>query len=225
MYIALLILGLVLAAIGLAGVIKKGDAEEVAADKLVTETLPEEPVTAVGDEPEMVSDSVATMTVTMTEQEQKGQAFEEWVINHFSNKQYVLVEKVNDYTSREHTAERSKYTDFVFRDKVTNTEFGVECKYRSHWSWNKDPKYPYIEWASEEKIKDYEEFAQQRNMDVIIILGVGGEASNPENVYALPLRALKYPSAKKGYLDHHIAKLENGSFVYISKQHTLETVR
>ena len=68
---------------------------------------------------------------SLSDNERKGQLFEEYIISRFSPANYSLVEKVNDYTSRHHTTERSKYADLVFRKKDTDEQFAVECKYRS----------------------------------------------------------------------------------------------
>lgn len=49
---------------------------------------------------------------------QKGEAFEEYVINLLNPKDFALVERVFDYTGRYHVAERNKYPDIVFRYRV-----------------------------------------------------------------------------------------------------------
>jgi len=156
----------------------------------------------------------------LTDAERKGQAFEMFVRDHFNHKDYSLVEHVNDNASHEHVTERSKYPDMVFRHLSSNTIFAVECKYRSKWEINGNA--PQIEWAEEHNIENYLQFSKERIMDVVIIIGIGGTAEKPEEVYAAPLHALKkFTYARKKYLEQFRLTDPNGYYRFILSQHTV----
>jgi len=127
---------------------------------------------------------------------------------------------VNDKASHEHVTERSKYPDIVFRHLSSNTKFAVECKYRTDWELN--GKTPQIEWAEEHNIENYLQFSEERKMDVVIIIGIGGTAEKLEEVYAAPLHALKkFTYARKKYLEQFRLTDPNGYYRFILSQHTV----
>ena len=128
---------------------------------------------------------------------------------------------MNDKASHEHVTERSKYPDMVFRHRSSDTKFAVECKYRSKWEINGNA--PQIEWAEEHNIENYLQFSEERKMDVVIIIGIGGTAEKPEEVYAAPLNALKkYTIARKNYLQQFKLTNTKSNFRFILSKHTVE---
>ena len=197
MYIALIIIGVALTIWGVVGLTRQHP------EKTQSETTaPAAAVeTAEGPTP---TDSTQTADVKdgdgLSDYERKGKVFEDFVCNQFPQKEYVLVERVNDYFGHDRFAERSLGPDMVFRKKSTGEEFAVECKYRSRWSKNQDGKEE-VQWASEQNIANYKHFADERKMPVIVIIGVGGEPQSPAELFAAPLQALhKYTTARKHYL-------------------------
>jgi len=117
--------------------------------------------------------------------------------------------------------ERSKYPDMVFRHRSSDTKFAVECKYRSKWEINGNA--PQIEWAEEHNIENYLQFSEERKMDVVIIIGIGGTAEKPEEVYAAPLHALKkFTYARKNYLQQFKLTNTKSNFRFILSKHTVE---
>ena len=108
----------------------------------------------------------------------------------------------------------------VFRHLSSNTKFAVECKYRTDWELN--GKTPQIEWAEEYNIENYLQFSEERKMDVVIIIGIGGTAEKPDEVYAAPLHALKkFTYARKKYLEQFRLTDPNGYYRFILSQHTV----
>ena len=109
----------------------------------------------------------------------------------------------------------------VFRHRSSDTKFAVECKYRSKWEINGNA--PQIEWAEEHNIANYLQFSEERKMDVVIIIGIGGTAEKPEEVYAAPLNALKkYTIARKNYLQQFKLTNTKSNFRFILSKHTVE---
>lgn len=159
---------------------------------------------------------------TLSENERKGQQFEDYIISRFAPADYSLIEKVNDYTSRHHATERSKYADLVFRKEATKEDFAVECKYRSDWITSKGK--PALTWVEQRKIDDYNQFSNDRNIDVIIVFGVGGTPDNPGEVFALPLRMLQKPLPPyKEFVSKF--RVPDGALEYDARQHNLKTMR
>lgn len=159
---------------------------------------------------------------SLSENERKGQQFEDYIITRFAPADYSLIEKVNDYTSRHHATERSKYADLVFRKEATKEQFAVECKYRSGWITSKGK--PALTWVDQRKIDDYNQFSRDRNIDVIIVFGVGGTPDKPDDVFALPLRMLQKPLPPyKEFVSKF--RVPDGPLDYDARQHNLNTSR
>ena len=88
--------------------------------------------------------------------------------------------------------------------------------------WEINGKTPQIEWAEEHNIENYLQFSEERKMDVVIIIGIGGTAEKPEEVYAAPLHALKkFTYARKKYLELFRLTDPNGYYRFILSQHTV----
>lgn len=150
--------------------------------------------TSKTEEATQVANLASTETQSKPEQmdnKEKGVAFEEYIINLLNPADFSLVERVEDYTGRTHYAERNKYPDLVFRDKASNTEFAIECKYRSAWKEYKGQDQ--VMWVEQEKIDDYNKFSRDRNMPVLVMLGVGGTPEHPAEIFSIPLRLLQKP--------------------------------
>lgn len=68
----------------------------------------------------------------------------------------------------------------------------VECKYRGRFYPNKkDGKPTYIDLDASDKIHRYEAYQEDNNIDVYLLLGVGGQAKNPESLYLLEVDDVK----------------------------------
>ena len=229
MYYILIILGITLVTVGIVGLSKgKGPrSSEVEKDReqsVATENgSTSGSVSAIEDNRTADNDGERKnerYDDGLTDAERKGQAFEMFVRDHFSHKEYSLVEHVNDKASHEHVTERSKYPDMVFRHRSSDTKFAVECKYRSDWEPNGSA--PQIEWAEKHNIDNYLHFAEERKMDVVIVIGIGGTAENPDEVYAAPLHALKkFTFARKSYLNQFKLSNPMGNYRFILSKHTV----
>ena len=168
-----------------------------------------------------ISIDTLSSSFQLSDNERKGQQFEDYIISRFAPADYSLVEKVNDYTSRHHVTERSKYADLVFRKIATGEEFAVECKYRSGWIESKGK--PALFWVNQKKIDDYNQFSADRDIDVIVVFGVGGTPDHPEEVFSLPLRLLQKPLPQ--YQDFlRSFKVADESLEYNARQHNLTTI-
>lgn len=133
----------------------------------------------------------------LTESEEKGRAFEEYVVSHFNKKYFTLKEWRGDKFYDGNYAESNRYPDMEYEfslDGKTIISFAVECKWRSKFSNE------WITWATEEQADIYRKFEKEKDMPVFVVIGVGGSPSDPERVYAVPLRVLKLNIAKEDYI-------------------------
>ena len=140
----------------------------------------------------------------------KGHDFELFIIEKFSNKYFKCKAWRGDKIAPHHFPESNKYPDleleFSFKDY--RKKIAIECKYRSTFSND------CIDLGSYEKILDYKDFEQQNNTQVYIVLGVGGEASAPKELYLVPLPHIASNRIHKKVLMQHYFKSLSSNFFY-----------
>ncbi|MBP2143415.1 hypothetical protein J2127_000570 [Methanococcus voltae] len=121
----------------------------------------------------------------------KGKLFEKYVENVLFPKEYFdLLHKTPDYEqNNSRFVESSLKPDFMFRNKKTNEEFYVECKFRnelygSMYKWAK----------SKDQMDRYRAIEMKENKRVFIAMGLSGTPEAPEYVFLTPLKDIKYIS-------------------------------
>src|SRR6266536_2712650 len=126
----------------------------------------------------------------------KGDEFEKYILLKFDKRYFRLIEWRSDKGHEGIYPESSQLPDMVFEfSSYTKKErFAIECKYRSHFINNS------LEWANEQQIRTYNSFYEKEKIPVFIVIGTEGTASQPASLYIVPLKALKYPSVSKEYL-------------------------
>lgn len=113
---------------------------------------------------------------------EKGRLFEEYIIRLFNEKHFKLMEwrkseKICDGVfSLNHS-----YPDLELVFGYKRHRFAVECKWRKEFIDGR------INWATSYQIRSYEDFQKQNGIPVLIAIGIGGEASNPEKLFVTPL--------------------------------------
>ena len=125
-------------------------------------------------------------SITLPEDVLKGREFEDFVLELFrlhEDNAFVLKEWQGDKIQGNICPESNRYPDFVF--DYQGKGFAVECKWR-------EKLLPNIEkdLFSTDKMAIYQKFSTERSIPVFIVLGVGGEPSNPELLYNIPLSAI-----------------------------------
>jgi hypothetical protein len=107
-------------------------------------------------------------------------------------------------------AESNRNPDMLFQVAVGTErhKLSLECKWRSRF--NQEGR---LHWATEEQIAIYNKYAADRNVPVFAVIGVGGSPSLPDEVYIVPLKALKYPDASRDYL-RSFRQTKGGYFFY-----------
>ncbi|PXF62144.1 MAG: hypothetical protein C4B59_00600 [Candidatus Methanogaster sp.] len=117
-----------------------------------------------------------------------GLRFEDYVQGLFSKKYFAISEKTHSTeTNQKQYVESSMNPDFVFRYMPTGKQFAVECKYRSGLKEGR------LSWSYPKQMKRYQEFSHKRKIPVFIVIGLGGEDNEPEDMFNIPLEEAKYP--------------------------------
>ena len=138
--------------------------------------------------------------ITLPEEVLKGREFEDFVLELFDlneTKTYSLLEWRSDKSMGEISPVSNTYPDFVleYKEGRRKKKFAVECKWRA--SIPKRFTQPLFE---PEQITHYHEYAVEKAQKVIIILGVGGEPSMPEELYLIPIDAISQIQSKPSLL-------------------------
>ena len=126
------------------------------------------------------------------EAEEKGRLFEDYIVRRFSKKYFHLIDWRSDKKVGNRYADSNKNPDLKYEYSfgAVKGAFAVECKFRSYWSNGRGGS-KFVTWCKEEQLERYHNYAKKEKLPVFIILGVGGRADTPEEVYAIPLKDIK----------------------------------
>jgi len=122
--------------------------------------------------------------------------FEQFVVNKFDKRYFTLKEWRSDKGINGRYAESNKNPDleFEFHLKGVKKTFAVECKWRQNYYKGG------IEWSKKRQVERYNAFAADRKIPVFIVIGVGGTPDNPNEIFVVPLKAMKFAFATADYL-------------------------
>lgn len=130
---------------------------------------------------------------------QKGNQFEEYVIDLFLSQRGVkLQSRVSDYYKNGKYSEDNKSPDLKF--SYNKKFFAIECKFRSAF------QNEFINWAENYQIENYKKYEKDNNAPVFIAIGIGGDATKPETTYLIPLQKLRKPHIHQSQLEHYDLK-------------------
>lgn len=145
-----------------------------------------------------------------------GLDFEKFVIQKFDKKFFKIRNWAGD-----------KYVDGRYADTTTQPDIqlslnlrgqsyplAVECKWRS------EPKGDFIRFANDGQLERYKAFAEKENHPVFIALGIGGKASDPAELYILPVQELTKPFLHKDRIGKYRKKID-ADFFYDQESKTL----
>ena len=139
-------------------------------------------------------------SITFPEDVLKGREFEDYVLELFNlraDNGFVLKEWRGDKALGDICPESNRHPDFVF--EYQGKRLAVECKWRERLLHNIEQ-----DLFSADKLSVYQQFSEERKIPVFIVLGVGGEPSNPELLYNIPLQEIKSVlSGTKAIVEFH----------------------
>jgi len=159
----------------------------------------------------------AAEVIEVPDEHAKGKAFEEYIVALFPKSYFRIIEWRGDKYSNGRYAESNRLPDLELRleTKSVQVPFAVECKWRKGFYEGK------INWAKDYQLKNYKQYQHEKNIAVFVIIGVGGEPSDPESLYVVPLEEIEsavlyqqelqpYYRYSKGnfFLNHNRMRLE-----------------
>lgn len=128
---------------------------------------------------------------------QKGDDFEKYVVQKFSKNYFSILDWTGDKFVNGSYSQSNTHPDLAlkFKFKDVDTDFAVECKYRSDYYKNG------IEWCTSRQLENYRNYVKEKNRTVFVVIGVGGEATSPEELFIIPLADISENFLSKSFLN------------------------
>lgn len=128
----------------------------------------------------------------------KGYDFEKYFSELMGPKKWSIENWTRDVSGElGRPVDSDTHPDFTFKHLESGKIVSIECKYRTQFDNNTDPR---IRWAEKYQISKYNKFEDENGHSVYVVIGLGGKPSKPERMFLAPLYSLKYPLAKESYL-------------------------
>lgn len=165
--------------------------EKVLRDTVIVQTEPE--VSVVNELPEKLEQPNSTS-------KQKGDAYEDFVVNLLADWRLKLLDRTQDAVSSAGVvAESCKNPDLHVQQKrgKLDIDYYLECKYRTNWN---DGNVTFDEW----QLERYHKFQRDNQRKVIIALGVGGTPSAPATFMLVPLDSITDNTIKRIYTQYAV---------------------
>jgi hypothetical protein len=133
---------------------------------------------------EHISTNYKGSTNKQTESANKGYLFEQFVVSLFVSEYFTLLEWRSDKYINGIYPLTCQFPDleYYFESQTESLHFAVECKWRKYFVREN------FDWSKKEQLENYKQFEKISEIPVFMILGVGGEENNPNEVYVVPLR-------------------------------------
>ncbi len=163
---------------------------------------------------EKISEDIVTPTKEIPEtipDKQKGDDFEKYIVQKFSKIYFSIVEWTGDKYVDGMYAKSNTNPDLTLRFKMKDieTDFAIECKYRSDYYKNG------VEWCTEQQLQNYKTFAKDKEIGVFVAIGVGGLATAPEELFIIPLTEITGNFVNKSFLNQYKKeKLKDSNLFY-----------
>ena len=167
--------------------------------------------------PRVASETVREVSDAPLTPKEKGLAFEKFIIDMFDKPYFSIKVWQGDKFHDNKYAEANRHPDLVMSLTAfgKKTPFAVECKWRASLSDGG------LNWATEEQIAIYNQFAKDEDLSVFVAIGVGGTPDAPASLYIVPLTKLRYPFAKEEYLEKFKCEYVGRKFFYNRKNKAL----
>lgn len=145
---------------------------------------------------------------TEADAKEKGNAFEKFIVQKFDQNYFQLLEWQGDKIVNGIFPKSTMHPDLLVRLKgKEEATFAVECKWRQNYFKGG------IEFASDEQVKRYKTFMQEKKIPVFIVVGLGGNAEAPEKVFVIPLERVSSGQIPASDLTEYLQReLQNGLF-------------
>ena len=163
-----------------------------------------------------VSRPIDSEKPTVDKSKEKGDAFEDFVVNLLADWRLKLLDRTQDAVSSAGVvAESCKNPDLHVQQKRGKSEidYYIECKYRSKW---KDGTVTFEDW----QLDRYRQFQRDNRRKVIFALGVGGTPSAPTTFMLVPLDSVKGNSIKQIKTEFAVEPSSSALVEYMSNYFT-----
>ncbi|GCC11828.1 hypothetical protein IPdc08_01891 [archaeon] len=138
----------------------------------------------------------------------KGKLFEDYVKSKFSKRYFSVEYQTPSYEDNQTGfINASNRPDFTLKYMPKGIYFSVECKYRSNLYKGK------YNWTKKKQMDRYKQFMEEEGHPVFIVMGLGGEPNNPEKMYCVPLKDIKYVGLYPSFLDPYERDLDKFFFL------------
>ncbi len=135
--------------------------------------------------------------ITTPETVKIGEQFEDYILSLFPKKYYVLEHRTPKYRDNKDRFIRSSLKpDFVFYHKPSKKKFAVECKF---WRYFKNGK----EWIRKDRLQRYKQFEEKEKVRTFIIIGLGEDPSDPDEMFAIPLKDIEMTKIYRKFLERY----------------------
>lgn len=158
-------------------------------------------------------ESIQSETEVIDWKKKNGIDFEKYVVSKFPANFSIISWTGDKYVAGKYDLHNLD-PDIVVGVKTpkTTVTVAIECKF--HMGFYKDSVYV----AKNAQLKRYAEYQNEKNIPVFIALGVGGSGASPEELYLIPIKALKYPVANRKYLQQFKVKTGCKLYYIVSKK-------
>jgi len=147
----------------------------------------------------------------------KGDDFEKFIVKKFDLKYFTIKQWAGDKYVEGVYSEKTLQPDIIveYNHKKVSKQLAIECKYRERF--NKGV----IKLSYPDQLKRYKQFQEESGINVYIALGVGGKASNPDELFLIPLSELNDPNVTQAVVANYSKNVEN-NFFYKNRSQALD---
>lgn len=171
--------------------------------------LSESDIQSLFEQIESELESVQSETELIDWKRKNGLDFEKYIVRLLPDNYKNLRWTGDKYVDGRYD-ESSKQPDLIFDIELNKVySVAIECKFKM--SYYKD--YLYV--ARKEQLDRYREFQKKSDIPVFLAIGVGGSGAHPEELFIVPLNAIKFPVVKKSYLKKFLKKLDQKLYYYV----------
>jgi len=161
------------------------------------------------EEIESELESVQSETEVIDWKCKNGLDFEKYVVGLLPD-DYKNLKWTGDKFADGRFDERNLQPDIMFDIELNESHtVAIECKFRM--TFYKDMLFV----AKQAQLERYMEYEKENGVPVYIAVGVGGCGAHPEEMYLIPVRAIKYQFATREYLKQFAREVDKKLFYYV----------
>jgi len=188
------------------GVLTKN--EKTSIRKVATDELLDPDQAILDAELKMAGLNIKPETEVIDQNKKSGNDFEKFIVQKFDKKYYIIKNWAGDKYVDGRFAETTPQPDLLIelKQKEGNKLFAVECK------WRKNERNESFEFATNEQLERYRKYETEHKIPVFVAIGMGGEGSNPKQLFIIPLKRLKYNKISIDYLKQFEKQIDKEFF-------------